>query len=773
MKETSTWKATKVLVLENIIKNYESGEGYFRALNGVYLKFSRGEFVSVVGPSGCGKTTALNIIGGLDQYTSGDLIIDGKSTKNFASSDWDAYRCNSVGFVFQNYNLITHLSVQDNVELALVLSGSSKNERVQKASEALKRVGLADHADKKPNLLSGGQQQRVAIARAIVNDPDVILADEPTGALDSKTAVEIMKLIKEIASDKLVIMVTHSRELAEAYSSRIVEMLDGQISNDTVLRKKTDQASQTTSGMNIGGSAMDYATALKLSFKNIMTKWKRTLAVAAAGSIGIFGIALVLSIQNGVSEELDHMQSAMYASMPAISINDGDVIAATDGPGGRRSARKKRSSDNVVVPFDPASRRVIHQNTLTEEYIAYVQDLDPSLYTDFVISSDLEMNILTQNNGKLAVSTSDEAEFMELFDEAQMLTLGRMVHGDFPQDYTEVLLVIDDDGKVNETALSIMGLDASASEIDFGDITGSKFVIAYNDDFYTGSAADGFAVTNDLSAAYDSGLSVKVSGIMQLNDPDNALSGLTHSFPEGIGYLRTLADHVHQNAKNSAIVAAQRAVDYSVLDGFPLTSNDKRELIRKLGGSNIPGSISIFAADSASSAVIKDHLNAWPETSENAAEIVYTDKAAAVSTKINTMMGGIAMVLGGFAAISLLVSSAMISIITYISTMERTKEIGILRSLGARKVDIARVINAETTLIGLTSGVIGVAFAYVISIIVNLVAGAQFGMSSIASLSPLHAVLLIVLSVIVTVIAGLFPSRIAANKDPVKALQTD
>ncbi|AUQ73594.1 ATP-binding cassette domain-containing protein [Phaeobacter piscinae] len=762
-----------MLRLENIVKDYETGEGHFRALNGVNLEFSRGEFVSVVGPSGCGKTTTLNIIGGLDHYSGGDLIIDGKSTKDFAPSDWDAYRCNSVGFVFQNYNLITHLSVQDNVELALVLNGSSKSERATKAAEALKRVGLADQANKKPNLLSGGQQQRVAIARAIVNDPDVILADEPTGALDSKTAVEILDLITEIARDKLVIMVTHSRELAEAYSSRIVEMLDGQISNDTVLRKKAVQASQTTSGMNIGGSAMDHATALKLSFKNIMTKWKRTLAVAAAGSIGICGIALVLSIQNGVSKELDHMQSAMYASMPAISINDGDVIAATDGPGGRRPTRKKRSSDNVVVPFDPASRRVIHQNTLTEEYLAYVQDLDPSLYTDFVISSDLEMNILTQNNGKLAASTSDEAEFTELFDEAQMLTLGRMVHGDFPQDYTEVLLVIDDDGKVNETALSIMGLDTSASEIDFGAITGSTFVIAHNDDFYTGSAADGFAITNDLSASYDSGLPVKVSGIMQLNDPGNPLSGLAHSFPEGIGYLRTLADHVHQNAKDSAIVTAQRAVDYSVLDGFPLTSNDKRELIRKLGGSNIPGSIRIFAADSASSVAIKDHLNAWPETSENAAEIVYTDKAAAVSIKINTMMGGIAMVLGGFAAISLLVSSAMISIITYISTMERTKEIGILRSLGARKVDIARVINAETTLVGLAAGVIGVVFAFLVSIIVNLVAWAHFGMGSISSLPLLHAVLLIGLSVFVTVIAGLFPSRIAANKDPVKALQTD
>ncbi|OED49126.1 hypothetical protein AB838_08155 [Rhodobacteraceae bacterium (ex Bugula neritina AB1)] len=762
-----------MLKLENIVKDYESGEGYFRALNGVDLAFSRGEFVSVVGPSGCGKTTALNIIGGLDQYTSGDLIIDGKSTKNFASSDWDAYRCNSVGFVFQNYNLITHLSVRDNVELALVLNGSSKSERAQKAAEALDRVGLSNQADKKPNLLSGGQQQRVAIARAIVNDPDVILADEPTGALDSKTAVEIMELIKEIASDKLVIMVTHSRELAETYSSRIVEMLDGQISKDTVIRENTAQASAASAGMNIGGSAMDYATALKLSFKNIMTKWGRTLAVATAGSIGIFGIALVLSIQNGVSKELDTMQTTMYASMPSININDGNVVAATDGPAGGGGAAQQRSSDNVVVPYDPASRRVIHQNTITEDYVAYVQAMDASLYTDLVISTGLEMNIVSQSDETLFSTSSDDAAFAELFDETQMLTLGTMVHGSFPQDISEVLLIIDDDGKVNETSLAVMGLDAAADEIDFDAITGSSFVVASNDDFYVSDATGGFSVAGDLQAAFENGLTVTVTGIMELHDPANPLAGSALSFPEGIGYVSALADHVQDNAQNSDIVVAQRAVDYNVLDKFPLTANDKADLIRTLGGSNIPGSISIFAADSASSAAIKDYLDAWPDTSENAAEIVYTDRAAAVSAKINTMMGGVAMVLGGFAAISLLVSSAMICIITYISTMERTKEIGILRSLGARKVDIARVINAETTLIGLTAGVIGVAFAYVISIIVNLVAGAQFGMSSISSLSPVHAVLLIALSVIVTVIAGLFPSRIAANKDPVKALQTD
>ncbi|OED50438.1 hypothetical protein AB838_02175 [Rhodobacteraceae bacterium (ex Bugula neritina AB1)] len=763
-----------MLKLDKIVKDYESGEGLFRALNEVDLEFSRGEFVSVVGPSGCGKTTALNIIGGLDQYTSGDLIIDGKSTQDFASSDWDSYRCNSVGFVFQNYNLITHLSVQDNVEMALVLNGSGKIERTQKASEALNRVGLADQADKKPNLLSGGQQQRVAIARAIVNDPDVILADEPTGALDSKTAVEIMELIKEIASDKLVIMVTHSRDLAETYSNRIVEMLDGQISNDTVLRENTAQASQTSAGMKTGGSAMDYATALKLSFTNLMTKWGRTLAVATAGSIGIFGIALVLSIQNGVSKELDDMQTAMYASMPSININDGNVVAATDGPAGRRNAAlPRRSSDTVVVPYDPSSRRVIHQNTITEDYVAYVQAMDSSLYTDLVISTDLEMNIVSQSSGALFSTSSKDADFEALFDETQMLTLGTMVHGSFPQVNSEVLLIIDDDGKVNETSLAVMGLDAAAEEISFDAITGSSFAVAYNDDFYVAGANGSFAITDDLQAARDNGLTVTVTGIMELNDPANPLAKSALSFPEGIGYVSTLADHIQDNAKNSDIVVAQRVVDYNVLDNFPLTPNDKADVIRTLGGSSIPGSISIFAADSASSAAIKDYLDAWPEASGNAAEIVYTDRAAAVSAKINTMMNGAAMVLGGFAAISLLVSSAMICIITYISTMERTKEIGILRSLGARKVDIARVINAETALIGLTAGFIGVAFAYVISAIVNLVAGAQFGMGNISSLSPIHALLLIALSVIVTVIAGLFPSRIAANKDPVKALQTD
>lgn len=762
-----------MLKLEKIVKDYQSGEGVFRALNGVDLEFNRGEFVSIVGPSGCGKSTALNIIAGLDQYTNGDLFIGGKSTKDFEAADWDSYRCNSVGFIFQNYNLITHLTVQSNVEMAMILSGVSKSERVERARKALKQVGLERHAYKQPNLLSGGEQQRVAIARAIVNDPDIILADEPTGALDSKTSIEIMDLIKEVSKEKLVIMVTHSRDLAQTYSSRIVEMLDGRVAYDSGRPTTSKSQSQRDGIIGAGKTAMAWRTAIELSFKNTMTKWKRALAVAAAGSIGIFGIALVLSIQNGVSNELVKMQENMFSSMPAIKIDDGAVRQATDGIGGSGGRRYRRTSKNAVVPYDPSERKVFHHNQLTEDYISYVRGLDPNLYSSLVMSADLEMNVIFDHEGTLLTSTSDAADFVEMYEKERMLELGNLVHGSYPETYTDVLLIIEEDGRVNEGALEILGLDVDAYEIDFDDISGKTFIVAYNDDYFEERSSQSFRVAENLSSAFSRGLKVTVTGILELSDHANTLPGMRSAFPEGIGFSRELADHMLENSKTSRVVASQITAPHNVLDNRPLSKADRKEILRMLGGSNIPGSISIFAKNAEASASIKAYLNEWQGISEGAAKIVYVDRAAAVAQKVNKMMAGVAMVLVAFAAISLIVSSAMIGIITYISTFERTKEIGILRSLGARKIDITRVINAETALIGTASGLIGVIVSFAVSVAMNAAAGSFFGVGQIADLSIVHAVFLISLSIGITVLAGLVPSRIAAGKDPVKALQSE
>jgi len=769
-----------MLALNSITKNYAVGDGHFTALKGIDLAFERGELVSILGPSGCGKTSLLNIIGGLDHNFQGDLSIDGTSTAGFEDDDWDAYRNHRIGFIFQDYNLISHLTVLENVEMAMVLSGVAKAERVKKSKEMLRRVGLEDQLHKKPELLSGGQRQRVVIARALVDDPDILLADEPTGALDSETSIETLELIKEIAAEKLVIMVTHNTALARKYSSRIVEMSDGVIIKDAENLDKDkgdDQQSMPQTPLkNIppkdARSTMSYMTAMNLSLKNLLTKSFRTSAVVFAGSIGIIGIALVLSFRNGFSNEMDTLQQNMFTNMPAIKINDGAVKPATDGIAGMNKKQQKIRSDNAVIPYIPQKKKAIHHNTISNDYVSYLKNMDSSWYSHFTMNMGIELNIMTASKGVFLTAKSTQSGFIELYSKQKMLELGNLVYGEYPEDFNEVLLLTDSHGRVNKNALRILGVDVNADEIDYKEIAGKQFVIAYNNDYYQQTATNRFKVADDKKQAYANGLPVTVTGVLRIHKPDNALFNVKNALADGIGYSDELIAHLYQSLKVSHIVTAQKQVDYNVLSNDALTALDKEDALKALGGSRLPNSIDIVPNSSESSALIKTYLDAWNEDKSAQEKIIYTDKAAAVKVKMNTMIDAVAIILIGFATVSLMVSSIMISIITYISVIERTHEIGILRSLGARKKDISRVVNAETAIIGFVAGVIGTGIAFVISMIANPLANHFIAVEKIALLSPVHVISLVMLSVILTVFAGIIPSNIATKKDPVQTLGT-
>ncbi|WP_245674463.1 ATP-binding cassette domain-containing protein [Andreesenia angusta] len=783
-----------LLQLKNISKSYTTGDFTQIVLDNISLNFRQSEFVAILGQSGSGKTTCLNIVGGLDHYDSGDLVINEKSTKSFKDSDWDAYRNNSVGFIFQSYNLINHLSIMDNVELGMTLSGVSSEEKHRKALEVLDRVGLKDHIHKKPNQLSGGQMQRVAIARALANDPDIILADEPTGALDTRTSEQIMELIKEIADDKLVIMVTHNPELAEKYADRIVNFQDGVIAGDSnpydAISKESEYSLKKTS--------MSFFTALKLSGRNIATKKWRTLLTAFASSIGIVGIALILSLSSGFQIQIDKFQEDALSEFPIIISQN---AMKTDQESlkemrGELSGKKEFEDSERVYPYDPSENELIHKNNITDEYLEYINKMDPDVLNSIGYTRLTGMNLLRKDGEKTfpvslsmgtntagnssqqmgdmsSMSSAGLSSYPETLDESSQSYLEKnydILSGVYPADETDLVLVVDNKNRVGESALESLGFDTSKDSLNFEDIVGTKFKLVSNNDYYQRTPLGNFIPKTDYESMYDSPDSVEleVSGIVRLKeDVDIGTLGT------GLAYSDSLVQRVIDNSNDSEIVLAQRSSDKNVITMENIDEDTKKSLISYLGGDSTPFVVYLYPSDFESKDEIISYLDSYNEGRPDKDMVLYSDLASSITEMTGGIMDAITLVLVAFAAISLVVSLIMIGIITYISVLERTKEIGVLRALGARKKDITRVFNAETFIIGTCSGLLGISIAYLLTLPINIFIENMADLESVARLNPLHAILLVAISVILTLIGGAIPAKIAAKKDPVEALRSE
>lgn len=787
------------LKLDNITKTYRSGETV-TALKGISLGFRENEFISILGPSGCGKTTMLNIIGGLDQYDSGDLVINGLSTKKYKGSDWDAYRNRSIGFVFQSYNLIGHQSVLQNVEIALTLSGVSPSERKKRAKQALIEVGLEKHLKKKPNQLSGGQMQRVAIARALVNDPDIILADEPTGALDSHTSVQIMEILKEIAKTRLVIMVTHNGELADEYSTRIIKLLDGEIQSDSNPVPQTETTVVTdVEKKKIRKTSMSLWTATSMSFKNLLTKKGRTITTSFAGSIGIIGVALVLALSSGLSAYMSSMQTDTLSGFPVtIGTTEQSFDMSSRNPmmGNQDTTQSYEEfpDSDVIYRYDSEANTTTHTNILDEEYIAYIeriQDELPDAVNTISYQSGVNMNLLAKGGDTVvAYDTGRQSSMGAMAGMAGMgrnsywqempenkdfiLSLYDLVGEDsvLPTGANEVAIVVDEYNRINKGFFEKLGITEKDS-YKVSDFLGKTLIkVVYNDDYYT--EQNGIytpASASDYETLYNSDNSVALTVVGILRIKEDAASSY---FSEGLVYTSDLTDMVVNNAKNSKIALSQIDSDNDILTGAPFADAAAKEAsLLSLGADTTPTGINIYPVDFESKEKIKEYLDAYNVDKADENQVIYSDMAETISDITGTLLDTVSYVLIGFAAISLLVSTIMIGIITYVSVIERTKEIGILRSVGARKKDISRVFNAETLIVGFTAGTIGVVLSYLISLPINAVIEKLVGIEGIAALNPIHAVVLIAGSMLLTLIAGFFPSRMAAKKDPVVALRTE
>lgn len=784
-----------MLSLKNIKKSYITGDFKQVALNGVSLNFRESEFVAILGPSGSGKTTCLNVIGGLDKYDSGDLIINGKSTREFKDSDWDAYRNNSIGFIFQSYNLISHLSILDNVEMGMTLSGISATEKHKKAVEVLERVGLKDHIHKRPNQLSGGQMQRVAIARALANDPDIILADEPTGALDTKTSIQIMDLIKDIAKDKLVIMVTHNPELARDYADRIVEFRDGNVISDT----NPLEEEKSNSSYSLKKTSMSFFTALKLSGMNIRTKKWRTFLTAFASSIGIIGIALILSLSNGFDRQIDIFESDTLSGFPImISQKTAEVDINTmmehskemrkEMLGEEEVDSSKYPDTDVIYPYNSKENTFIHTNKLTEEYVKYIEDIDDTLLSGISFTRLVNMNFFKSDG---SVATPINASDLNLSSypikldnnsEGYLETSYDLLAGSYPQTMNDLILVVDEYNKLDTAVLDALGIDSNKEEISFNDILGYEIKAILNDDYYKklGNYYTLAGNPNDMSEIYNNerAIPLKITGILRLKK-DVTIPVLS----SGLSYSDELSKYFIEDAKNSEVVKAQEEVDYNVFTGESFkrdsnradssNTNTKENILASIGATSTPYMITLYPKDFATKEAITDYLDDWNEDKDKEDVIIYNDMASTFVSLSGGIMDAITMVLVAFAAISLVVSLIMVGIITYISVLERTKEIGVLRALGARKKDITRVFNAETFIVGSCSGILGIVIAYLLTFPTNNILYKVTDLKGVAVLNPVHAIILVVISVVLTMIGGSIPAVMASKKDPVEALRTE
>nr|WP_260697306.1 ABC transporter ATP-binding protein/permease [Enterococcus mundtii] len=778
-----------MLQLKEIKKYYKVGETTTKALDGVSVAFRKKEFVAILGPSGSGKTTMLNVIGGLDNYDSGDMVINGKSTKDFKDSDWDAYRNNSIGFVFQSYNLIGHLGIIENVELGMTLSGVSKDEKRKKAEESLRRVGLTDHMHKKPNQLSGGQMQRVAIARALANDPDILLCDEPTGALDTETSVQIMKLIEELSNEKLVIMVTHNPELAHEYADRIIEFSDGKIvsdSNPHIERPKDDQ-------FNLRRTKMSFWTALKLSFNNIRTKKGRTFLTSFASSIGIIGIAIVLALSTGFQKQIDQTQSETMARFP-ITISRVTTSPPSESDGLSSNTADYPDTKTVTAKVSDEDRAQ-HTNNIDQEYVDYVTSIDPDLSNNIGFTRTTGINLLRDVDGEVQpVSFSNQNPDSESlsFSSAMSSMTGvgvssfptqlddqkdnflesnySLLSGSYPTSANDVVLIVDGNNNTNINALKNLGFDVKDGEtLDFDKIVGTTFKLVNNDTYYTKLPTGNFIPNTDYQAMYeDASREVKISGILRVKS-----SSTMNLLSPGIAYSDQLTTEIVNENKNSEIVRAQKDSDMNVLTTEKVDDSAKQTLISYLGGDSLPSSIMIYPNNFGDKEEILNYLDEFNKGKSDEDKIIYSDLAGTMTELTGGLMDAITYVLIAFAGISLVTSMIMISIITYTSVIERTKEIGVLKALGARKKDITRVFDAETCILGISSGLLGVLIAWLATFPINSLLYNMTDLENVAQLNPVHALILIVVSTILTMLGGHIPARMAAKKDAAIALRAE
>ena len=895
-----------MLELNDIKKDYVSGSTTVSALKGINLRFRDCEFVSILGQSGCGKTTMLNIIGGLDKYTSGDLKINGVSTKNYKDRDWDFYRNNSIGFVFQSYNLIPHQTVLSNVELALTLSGVSKTERKRRAIEALEKVGLGEQIHKKPNQMSGGQMQRVAIARALVNNPDILLADEPTGALDTETSIQIMELLKEISKDRLIIMVTHNPELAKDYSTRIVRLLDGVITDDSdpysledmeadirakeAAKVKTSEKKTKKSG-NKQKTSMSFFTALSLSFNNLMTKKTRTILTAFAGSIGIIGIAMILSISNGIQLYIDRVQRDTLSSYPitlqAEAIDISSMVSSMTGNSDSEEHEDKSKiySNDIMGDMINIMVKEVKSNNLSEfkKYIENGSSDIKSYVSDIQYSYDVPLNIYMKDTsngveqlnpgtmfdsiyGEGATSASSSMSSgmgMGMFSNSSVWNqlLGNqqvldeqydVLAGHWPENFNEVVLVADKNNEVDDYTLYSLGLkdpeevrtlfkkmmvgESYETKKDisytFDEILDTEFKLVMPTDMYkyndvTGTWDDYSKDDKYMTNVVNNGTDIKVCGIIRPND-----DAVSTSLSSGIGYTAKLTEYIIEEVKNSEIAKAQLAdTSVDVFTGVPFDNDRNTEITMddvnaymatlspeesaqmqamtsgmsddqilqlfsaslkarttdatldsnksKLGITDLdtPSQIDIYATDFDSKEkvqnIIKDYNKLQQDDGKEENVINYTDYVGIMMSSVSTIINAISYVLIGFVAISLIVSSIMIGIITYISVLERTKEIGVLRSIGASKKDVSRIFNAETLIEGFVSGALGIVVTLLLCIPANALIKHLTDISNVAQLPVAGGVILIIISMFLTFIAGLIPAKLAAKKDPVVALRSE
>lgn len=895
-----------MLELNDIKKDYVSGSTTVSALKGINLRFRDCEFVSILGQSGCGKTTMLNIIGGLDKYTSGDLKINGVSTKNYKDRDWDFYRNNSIGFVFQSYNLIPHQTVLSNVELALTLSGVSKTERKRRAIEALEKVGLGEQIHKKPNQMSGGQMQRVAIARALVNNPDILLADEPTGALDTETSIQIMELLKEISKDRLIIMVTHNPELAKDYSTRIVRLLDGVITDDSdpytledmeadirakeAAKVKTSEKKIKKSGKK-QKTSMSFFTALSLSFNNLMTKKTRTILTAFAGSIGIIGIAMILSISNGIQLYIDRVQRDTLSSYPitlqAESIDISSMVTSMTGNSDSEEHEDKSKiySNDIMGDMINTMVKEVKSNNLSEfkKYIENGGSGIKSYVSDIQYSYDVPLNIYMKDTSNGVEQLNPSTMFDSIYGEGATSTSSAMssgmgmgmfsnssvwnqllgnqqvldeqydvLAGHWPENYNEVVLVTDKNNEVDDYTLYSLGLkdpeevrtlfkkmmvgESYETEKDisytFDEILDTEFKLVMPTDMYkyndvTGTWDDYSKDDKYMTNVVNNGTDIKVCGIIRPND-----DAVSTSISSGIGYTAKLTEYIIEEVKNSEIAKAQLAdTSVDVFTGVPFDNDRNTEITMddvnaymatlspeesaqmqamtsgmsddqilqlfsaslkarttdatldsnksKLGITDLdtPSQIDIYATDFDSKEkvqnIIKDYNRLQQDDGKEENVINYTDYVGIMMSSVSTIINAISYVLIAFVAISLIVSSIMIGIITYISVLERTKEIGVLRSIGASKKDVSRIFNAETLIEGFVSGALGIVVTLLLCIPANALIKHLTDISNVAQLPVAGGVILIIISMLLTFIAGLIPAKLAAKKDPVVALRSE
>ena len=774
-----------MLTLKHLKKIYKTKSLTQVALNDVNVNFRKNEFVTILGQSGSGKTTLLNVIGGLDNYDYGELIINGKSTKNFKDNDWDYYRNSCVGFIFQNYNLINHISVYKNVELALTLS-NSKDKR-KKVMDALKKVGLEKHVNKKPNELSGGQMQRVAIARALVNDPKIILADEPTGALDSKNSIMIMELIKKVAKDKLVIMVTHNKELAKKYASRIIELKDGVIINDS---KPYNENEIKDDYVKIKKTKMSLKAAVNLSLNNLKTKKGRTFLTSFASSIGLIGIALILSISNGFNKQIKEYEKNTLSSFP-ITISK---LTSTMDKKELEDNKKAFTGDydypqkNVLYPYSGEENNKVHENAITDEYLNYIKSIDSNLLSAISYYTVTSFNLMTtDNNENFKTVSGGSINFtslpQDLNGDSYLKDNYDLLSGSYPSSVYDVVLMVDSKNRIDKNLLDALFVDSSKKEINFNEIVGKEIKVISNDNYYSKINENVFAKKEPSKEMYDKGITLKIVGIVR-GKKDNVLASIMDVISESmgssmvskIGYSNELINIIVNENKESEIVKYQYNSSGVVFMGgisFDEAKITKDEALTILGANDVPASINIYPKDFKSKEQVISYLDEYNKDKEDEAKILYMDYAKQIGDLSNGILDGTTIVLIAFSSISLLVSSIMIGIITYISVLERTKEIGILRSLGARKKDITRVFNAETLIIGLISGVVSIIITLLLLIPINKIIYNATELKNVGVLNPVHAVILVIISIMLTLIGGLIPSKGASKKDPVEALRSE